>query len=883
MSCSFHVYVADVNTPYRPYLVADSDYEFSIVQWDPCGTQILLCDVRGCVSIYQSNDYLISDWQLIFKQTFAAEVFITASWYHPGIVTKINVANQNLKNPSNHLEYTDKIQKSKFGASLRLFGGKAAEGCIVVSRTGLICCLTRLRDGGNFKVLCDSLGLLRGRVMVADICHDQDGSFIVATSSGPINSTIAFYQIFLTAKNLTLDDVDLHQLNIENRRISITCKPFASFHLNVLSQISGERESSTPPFERVGHIKFVNKDSPSEVLIEVKGQNLSLIELWELETVKQPPVNSLIIDIIKSNEDVKPKIEINNVDTPTETELSAAIGQSNQGVISMHWSFKGNYITEKDLVAIQTPGSRLFSSIRQLNLVLLAYSDFTISCLRKEDLAPMFEPLDLSEAITSIVRHKNGRNTDDVSRFKVCQGNRSYSATGRLASNNIEKPPPKKFIYITDIQFSTNQTLFFVIDSLSQIHAIRLPPLIPCQDDQDLETYVQYVLEYCLVTGNDWWDVLVYAGQISVEGICDRIHDAFERQPKHLQVSFYNRQLTIRASLYQCIGDIGSLCKASDCHTLITLNYISNSLKSLLRSYDQDYATEDLTNLLKTQGNQPNFLNCDNVISKINEKEFHVETNVIQCLQPLIQWVTDLAIYLIVSKPQKHATRVQLPGAGLAEDKDALEALRELMVIIKIWGQQNGASLPNVIKLNDQIDVISTLYRLISIMHNSLGNEPEESLSDECAKLSHNISIPEFSFILNCIGVLSLISQQNIKQERSTIILEYLKEPALTEHPKLPKIEGAVNMNGNRRIDVVRNISLGAHPTSNLRLCSRCQSVSLIKPTFNSIRTWEQRWIRQCVCGGSWAQSDGSYDSKLTWLRQKPAIGSLNHTHQMVR
>lgn len=875
-SCSYHVYVADINTPNKPYLVTDSDYEFTLIEWDPCGAQLLVCDVRGCVYIFKSNECLISDWQLVFKQNFAAEIFITASWYHPGFVTKINVANQNLKSPSNHIEYSEKIQRKKFCASLRLFGGKAAEGCLLISRTGLLCCLTRLKEFGNFEVICDSLGPLRRKVMVADICYDEDGSFLVGTSTGPINSTITFFSIYLTAKNLTLNDVDTNQLT-ENRRITISCKPYASFHLNVLSQILSETENSLSAFERIGQIKFVTKESPNDILVEVQGQNLSLIELWELEPAKKQPIHSVILDTLNSQTDVKPSIGPNDEKTGEQD-----VDNNNPArKTSKCWVFKGNYIAEKELVAIQTPRFKLFSTNRHMNLILLAYKDHSVCCLRREDLTPLFEPFDLSDFLNyREVKRARVAESENIMHQKGLQ----YTGNGiglNKQTSQAGKMNKRKLVQITDIQLSANNATLFVIDSLSQIHVIGLPPLLTCQDDQDFEVYLQYLLEYCLVTGNDWWDVMMCAKHESIESICDRVHDSFERQPTHVHVNYSNRQLTIRASLYRCINDVPSLCRAADCHAMIILNYIASSLKSLLRSQDQDSATDNLANILKSQENQEILFNCNDVISRLNERDFQVETNVAQCLQPLIQWVTELAIFLIVSRPQQVKNKsTRLPGAGLAEHRDALETIRELLVIIKIWSQQNDASAPTIIRLNDQIDVLCVIFRLISTMYQSLGREPDESLLDGCARLGNNISVPQFTLTLKPVGVVSMISQRNLKN--SSIVFEYFKESGNFDLVELPQLEGAISMNGNRRIDVVRNISLGTHPISNLRQCTRCQSVSLVKPTFNSIRTWEQRWIRQCVCGGSWAQSGNTFESKLSHLAWA-YHSSMGHQYQLVR
>lgn len=896
VSTSYHVYVADVNTPYQPFLLVESEYEFTIVEWDPSGTKLLVCDIHGNATIYTSKDHLISDWKPYFKQVFAAETFISAIWYHPGIVSTINVANQNLKNPSNHLEYSDKVQQTRYGASLRLFGGKSAEGCLLVSRTGLVCSLTLIADG-SVDVVTESLAPLRQKIEVADICHGKDGSFVVGCSAGSINSTISFYQLKLSTKTITLDEVDLYTGGLESKRVQLTCKQFYSFHLNIMAQILNERENSSA-FERVAHIKFITKDCPDDVLIEVSGQNLSLIELWELEPKKKTTVHAAILDWKNSvGGDVKPSnlLENKNDDMFDDTLKD--------------WSFKGNYITDKDLVTIQTPKFKIFGTNRQLNIILIAYNDSSICCMRKEDLQPIFDTLDLSNS-SPLLRTTNGRTgidcMDNSSPYKIYpnMSHQNMRPTGLkmgLNDKNQHKKPP---VFITDIQLTANQAAFIAIDSMSQLHAVKLPPLVTCQDRKDHETYLQYILEYSLITGNDWWDAMVCVKHESIESICDKFHDAYERQPKHMQKKYFNRQLMIRASLYRCLNSTQSLCKSSDCHTMIMLNSISSTLKSMLRSQDLDSATEYLGNFLKTQGTQSNFFNCNNVISKINEKEFYVETHLSQCLQPLSQWVIDLAIFLIASAPQRIKSPTILPGAGLARNREALEIIRELLIIIRIWGMQNEASLPIVHKLNEQFDALGNLFRLISITYAlSLNTTPEQedAFIDECIQFSNNISIPQFIFSLEPIGVSSpLLHKQSIlttptsSQNQAQVVdesnvyltLKFFKEPTMPLLASLPKVEKSINMNGKRKIDVVRNISLGAHPIANLRHCTRCNSVSLTKPSFSITRSWEQRWISSCVCGGSWAQSDSAFVNKLEYLASSyysSTIASRQHALQLLR
>lgn len=91
-------------------------------------------------------------------------------------------------------------------------------------------------------------------------------------------------------------------------------------------------------------------------------------------------------------------------------------------------------------------------------------------------------------------------------------------------------------------------------------------------------SYTVTLLEYCLVTGVDWWDVLLglrpgtlmfeklivvvlclmlsspillnkFLGMI--ESICDKMTDVFSRQPPARQQVFLNRFLSIKMTMYR--------------------------------------------------------------------------------------------------------------------------------------------------------------------------------------------------------------------------------------------------------------------------------------------------------------------------------------------
>ena len=64
--------------------------------------------------------------------------------------------------------------------------------------------------------------------------------------------------------------------------------------------------------------------------------------------------------------------------------------------------------------------------------------------------------------------------------------------------------------------------------------------------------YACTLLEYCLVTGLDWWDLLVSLRPSMMDTVCERFTDSFNRQPQQIQQFHYVQFLNIKTSLYRC-------------------------------------------------------------------------------------------------------------------------------------------------------------------------------------------------------------------------------------------------------------------------------------------------------------------------------------------
>lgn len=47
--------------------------------------------------------------------------------------------------------------------------------------------------------------------------------------------------------------------------------------------------------------------------------------------------------------------------------------------------------------------------------------------------------------------------------------------------------------------------------------------------------HLLFLLEYCMVTGYDWWDILLHVQPAMVQSLVDRLHEEYMRQTAALQ------------------------------------------------------------------------------------------------------------------------------------------------------------------------------------------------------------------------------------------------------------------------------------------------------------------------------------------------------------
>lgn len=243
------------------------------------------------------------------------------------------------------------------------------------------------------------------------------------------------------------------------------------------------------------------------------------------------------------------------------------------------------------------------------------------------------------------------------------------------------------------------------------------------------------------------------------------------------------------------------------------LNSIHGAFKAILRTSDNcgpflDKTTtnhETITGLLDS-----NRIECD--IEKILplfhslQKDFSVDSGLLQSFQHIIQWTTNLSLHLMASIPEYKQMR-RGPGFDLFTNHSVLSTLRELLLVIRIWSGVSDGCQPAFTKAADSFDVVGKLFALVTKQRETPG---DEELNDDCLRLPSQVMIPPLNLTIKARGV----SPSVVSFHRQPLNFEFGIEPdfEVTNINEAVFIEGA--MSTNQLMDCVRLMYLGKNPYS---------------------------------------------------------------------
>lgn len=800
------VFVADLNIPWDVHRILTHSEDITCLEWDVTGSKLLVGDALGQIEVWSIKDNLIRCWEKVVSfSAFAGERVMTLAWFHNG--DKISVVPEKKDTCS---LYSEKFTNVKFGASVRQFGGRPAEGFVAISSSSLVWACVQTSDG-SFVTASEIIGQYRSKINAVDICYAKNGHFLVICSNGSIESSVNCYTVSVKYSPCGSGLISKPSCTVE-------CLHFSSFYLN-----ANVTNAPIETYSQITHLKFILKEAAEAVVVATKGPAGSTVELWELRE-KPIELHSLF----------KKQAASDGNNGEDEAPKTVAV-----------WQHHASDTHSSNVCAICTPRLCVLDIAPPPSYIVVAYQDGNIKCMYRESL------LEVSRVSLQASKQLNEN------------GVKSYSGNNSSNKNSSTGTSAK----VCDMQFTWTGCSLVVMTALSELSIFRLPPITDFNSHNANVHFVQSMLEYCLVTGHDWWDLIFSLKPSSIEPLADLLTQAFSKQPQAVQHKYSIRFQELKGFLYRCMpasssSSIGQV-RAGDAYASIMLNAISTFLKSLIRTQrgdSQEGPAENLSSLLKTKCKE--LANIETFIVEhlgTLPKEFYVETSILPSLQNLTQWISDLALYLLASLPHQVHSHYRFPGGCLVNDIRTLNTLRELLVIIRIWGLINESCLPIFTRLSGDLDVIGQLFRLLTIRVSSLNSnsEPDEGFLEECYRLPNQVLVNQPELTLKARGV---ASPALFLPNSLPFVFNYFNEPLQTKtHIKTHVIEGAVMYNLKRHVDVIRHLSISPLQLEgpNVRKCTRCRSMSLVQSAlvtrFPSIRAWDHRFSRKCICSGSWS------------------------------
>lgn len=162
----------------------------TILQWDFTGDLLLIADENGCVKIFKTKDYVLNEWTLLSQSNLQGEHILAAAFFHSGkkvskslvLRAKINVSPFQICLNSEKKDsclYTEKFQNVKFACSVKQFGGRPANGALLLTTTGMLAAilLPQFPSQGQVIMATESLGPTRIHIETADICYGKSNYF----------------------------------------------------------------------------------------------------------------------------------------------------------------------------------------------------------------------------------------------------------------------------------------------------------------------------------------------------------------------------------------------------------------------------------------------------------------------------------------------------------------------------------------------------------------------------------------------------------------------------------------------------------------------------------------------------------------------------------
>uniref|UniRef100_A0A2K5TZ71 Mediator of RNA polymerase II transcription subunit 16 n=1 Tax=Macaca fascicularis TaxID=9541 RepID=A0A2K5TZ71_MACFA len=542
-------------------------------------------------------------------------------------------------------------------------------------------------------------------------------------------------------------------------------------------------------FPAITHLKFLARDMSEQVLLCASSQTSSIVECWSLR---------------------KEGLPVNNI----FQQISPVVGDKQPTILKWRILSATNDLDRVSAVALP----KLPISLTNTDLKVASDTQF-------------YPGLGLALAF-----HDGSVHIVHRLSLQTMAVFYSSQAPGAQEPANSRPRPAGPAVHFKAMQLSWTSLALVGIDNQGKLSVLRLSPSMghPLEVGLALR-HLLFLLEYCMVTGYDWWDILLHVQPSMVQSLVEKLHEEYTRQTAALQ--------QVRSCSLHRIPMKVLLCSLNgERTTLLFPHAISPPSKSLcpfsLNTPDKspgDRLTEICAKITD--------VDIDKVMINLKTEEFVLDMNTLQALQQLLQWVAGFCSHHHSDASFRQGSLLR-PGHSFLRDGTSLGMLRELMVVIRIWGLLKPSCLPVYTATSDTQDSMSLLFRLLTKLWICCEAPSSQTrrLVGQCCLLPSQLLIPSLDWLPASDGLVSRL------QPKQPLRLQFGRAPTL------PPTMAFARAPGQPKIDHLRRLHLGACPTEECKACTRCGCVTMLKSPnrTTAVKQWEQRWIKNCLCGGCW-------------------------------
>ncbi|KAB7505585.1 Mediator of RNA polymerase II transcription subunit 16 [Armadillidium nasatum] len=368
--------------------------------------------------------------------------------------------------------------------------------------------------------------------------------------------------------------------------------------------------------------------------------------------------------------------------------VQSSLEKTNSTTTVKEWVFQAEWATTSSIVAINTTSQNLFASPSVPFLITVASSDDGIYVINK----------DTMQQISKYSFHSNYPE--------------DHSSSKRNSTD-------KKIISFTNTW--TNLHLI-VLDSSGGLHILSL--LKQTDMGSSWLVYIMLLLEYTLVSGNDWWDILMAIPPTSSLTLADRLSEIFYTHPAKFVSNLSSKFLVLKNSILRSCSNLhqrsiearlqaqlSAILKLFHSLRPVTTDVmnVEKNLYSTIQTYIESRNSLEITDIDKS---------IDNLLFSCNILDCQVDPTLSQELQILLEFSSDLALYLLL-------LLVQNPKYELAKEPKILQCLREILFISRFWFRYNKLVFPQMIKKTDAVDIWAQLYKLLTRLAQVIPGEPD--------------------------------------------------------------------------------------------------------------------------------------------------------------